>query len=164
MHWTDTIKRHDFEQALTDQLDDTELAPQRRVLAGSAIGVELDLAWLSTGELLEAFEALASDIANGVSHGEGKEALGAIIGDANPFQMRLWYLLSDTPIDMAIDDLTWLKGLLYARGRASILLREAGVPKTYWAHEDALEGPNAADIMGCTDRTSRDHRVNAPWQ
>ncbi|MCH3765124.1 hypothetical protein, partial [Campylobacter coli] len=70
-----------------------------------------------------------------------------------PFQMRLWYLLSDTPIDMAIEQLTWLKGLLHARGRASIMLREAGVPQTYYAHEDALEGPNAADIMGCTDRT-----------
>ena len=67
MHWTDTIKKHDFELALTDQLDNMELAPQRRVLAGCAIGVELDLAWLSTGELLEAFEALASDIANGVA-------------------------------------------------------------------------------------------------
>ena len=34
MHWTDTIKKHDFELALMDQLDNTELSPERRVLAG----------------------------------------------------------------------------------------------------------------------------------
>ncbi|ATI56847.1 MULTISPECIES: hypothetical protein [Sphingomonas] len=163
MHWTDTIKRHDYDLALVDVMNDVELAPERRVLAGAAVGVEIDLAWLSAGELLEAFEALQGDVARGVKRGEGYAALDAIITDANPFQMRLWYLLSDTSIEAAVEMLGWLKGLLYARGRASVTLREAGVPQIHWAHEDALEEPNAADIMGCTDRTARDHRVNSVW-
>ena len=51
-------------------------------------------------------------------------------------------------------------GVVSSRG---IRRREAGVPQIHWAHEDALEEPNAADIMGCTDRTARDHRVNSVW-
>lgn len=164
MHWTDTLKRHDFDLALVDVLDNKELAPETRVLAGAAVGVELDLAWLSCGELLEAFEDLQRDVASGVKRGEGYAALDAILKDANPFQMRLWYLLSDTSIDLAVEQLRWLKKLLFDRGRVSFMLRDAGVPQQQWAHEDALEGQNAADIMGCTDRTSRDHRINRVWQ
>jgi hypothetical protein len=118
------------------------------VLAGAAIGIGLDVAYFAITEMQEAFTALASETSRGRGRGEGYRDLEEILRDKSPFQMRLWYLLYDTPIEQAITELTWLQSLTYRRGRMCIVMREHKLPVTYPTNAQLCESLTAAQIMG----------------
>ncbi|RYF16676.1 MAG: hypothetical protein EOO77_12290 [Oxalobacteraceae bacterium] len=143
----DAMRGYDYDLPLKDVLNDVEESDDRRVLAGATIGVGLDTAYLAISELEEAFGTLANDVSNGVHQGEGRKDLEEILRDKNPFQMRLWYLLYDTPIDLAQSQLAWLKSLTYRRGRMAKVMRDEKLGVTYATDAAICEGITAAQVM-----------------
>ena len=149
LHMTlrDAVQNYDYDLPLLDALNDPELSPDRRVLAGSLIGEALDKAYLSVGELEEAFSTLANDHARGVGDGEGRAMIEAILDDRVPLQMRLWYALHETELTQAAQDLGWLKALAYRRGRMCAVVQEAKLPARYWTTAEGRSGLTAAEIV-----------------
>lgn len=147
MKLTDAMKSYDYDLPLLDALNDPELSPDRCVLAGSLIGEALDKAYLSVGEMEEAFSTLANEVARNVHDGEGKAMIDAILGDRVPLQMRLWYLLHETELTQAAQDLGWLKSLAYRRGRMTAVMQEANLPARYWTTAEGRSGPTASEIV-----------------
>ncbi len=147
MEMQDAMRGYDYDLPLRDVLNDPETSDDRRVLAGATIGVGLDTAYFAIGELEEAFATLANDISNEVSRGQGRKNLEEILRDKNPFQMRLWYLLYDTPIDQAQSELAWLKSVTYRRGRMATVMRDEKLAVTYATDAALCEGVTAAQIM-----------------
>ena len=151
----DAMRGYDYDLPLYDVLNnssvnengDPEISADRRVLAGATIGIGLDTAYLAITELQEAFEALARDVGNGVTDGEGSRDLAEILSAQNPFQMRLWYLLHDTPFEQAHEDLCWLKSLTYRRGRMCVVIREQKLPVIYATNADLAETLTAAQLL-----------------
>lgn len=150
----DAMRGYDYDLPLMDVLNDHETSVDRRVLAGATVGVGLDTAYFAITELQEAFAALANDLSNGVENGQGYADLAEILRDRSPFQMRLWYLLDVTPLDQALDDLSWLKSLAYRRGRMAKVVRDEGLAVYYGTDEAACEGVTAAQIMARVDAAS----------
>jgi hypothetical protein len=126
----DAMRGYDYDLPLKDVLNDTEVADDRRVLAGATIGVGLDTAYFAISQLEEAYATLAN-----------------ILNDRSPFQMRLWYLLYDTPIDVAQEQLAWLKSLTYRRGRMAKVMRDEKLAVTYATDAALCEGVTAAQVM-----------------
>ncbi len=147
MKLTDAMKSYDYDLPLLDALNDPELSPDRRVLAGSLIGEALDKAYLSVGEMEEAFSTLANDLARNVHDGEGRAMVEAILADRLPLQMRLWYVLHETELTQAAQDLGWLKALAYRRGRMTAVMQEANLPARYWTTAEGRGGPTAAQLV-----------------
>ncbi len=151
----DMMRGYDYDLPLLDVLNnnekddngDPQVSVDRRVLAGATVGIGLDVAYLSTTELLEAYTALANDLANGIGDGEGHKNLEEILREQSPFQMRLWYLLYDTPIEQAISELTWLQSVTYRRGRMCIVMRDQKLPVLYATNAELCEGLTAAQAM-----------------
>ena len=143
----DAMRGYDYDLPLRDVLNDPETSDDRRVLAGATIGIGLDTAYLAISELEEAFATLANDVSNGVRQGEGRKDIGAILHDKNPFQMRLWYLLYDTPIGQAQAELAWLKSLTYRRGRMAKVMRDEKLSVTYATDAALCDGVTAAQVM-----------------
>ncbi len=151
----DMMRGYDYDLPLYDVLNNNEknengdpvVSADRRVLAGATIGIGLDLAYLAITELQEAFETLAADADNGVIDGEGSKDLAEILDAKNPFQMRLWYLLYDTPFQQAHEDLCWLKSVTYRRGRMCAVMREQKLPVIYATNADLCEGFTAAQLF-----------------
>jgi hypothetical protein len=155
MNVQDMMRGYDYDLPLYDVLNnssvdangDPEISADRRVLAGATIGIGLDIAYLAITEMQEAFEALARDVSNGVTDGEGSLDLAEILSAQNPFQMRLWYLLYDTPFEQAHEDLCWLKSLTYRRGRMCTVVREEKLAVVYATNADLCESLTAAQLM-----------------
>ena len=147
MEMQDAMRGYDYDLPLKDVLNDPEESDDRRVLAGATIGIGLDTAYLAISELEEAFATLANDVSNGVRQGEGRKDLEEILRDKNPFQMRLWYLLHDTPIDLAQSQLAWLKSVTYRRGRMAKVMRDEKLTVTYATDAAICEGVTAAQVM-----------------
>ncbi|MHA0337469.1 MULTISPECIES: hypothetical protein [Sphingomonas] len=162
MNVQDMMRGYDYDLPLYDVLNnssvdangDPEISADRRVLAGATIGIGLDIAYLAITEMQEAFEALARDVSNGVTDGEGSQDLAEILSAQNPFQMRLWYLLYDTPFEQAHEDLCWLKSLTYRRGRMCTVVREEKLAVVYATNADLCESLTAAQLMA--NMTARD--------
>lgn len=147
MKLTDTMRSYDYDLPLMDALNDPELSPDRRILAGSLIGEGLDMAYLSVGEMEEAFSTLANELARDVRDGEGREMVEAILTDRVPLQMKLWYALHETELTQAAVDLGWLKALAYRRGRMTAVMQEANLPARYWTTAEGRGGPTAAQLV-----------------
>ena len=147
MEMQDAMRGYDYDLPLRDVLNDPEESDDRRVLAGATIGVGLDTAYFAISELEEAFSTLASELSNGVQQGEGRKALEEILRDKNLFQMRLWYLLYDTPIDLAQSQLGWLKSVTYRRGRMAKVMRDKKLSVIYATDAAICEGVTAAQVM-----------------
>ncbi len=147
MKLADAMKSYDYDLPLLDALNDRELSPDRRVLAGALIGEALDKAYLSVGEMEEAFATLANDVARNVRDGEGRAMIEAILRDRVPLQMRLWYALHETELTQAAQDLAWLKALAYRRGRMTAVMQQASLPPRYWTTAEGRGGPTAAEIV-----------------
>lgn len=151
----DAMRGYDYDLPLYDVLNNNEknengdpvISADRRVLAGATIGIGLDLAYLAIAEMQEAFEALAADVGNGVMDGEGSRDIAEILSAQNPFQMRLWYLLYDTPFEQAHEDLCWLKSLTYRRARMCVVSREERLPVVYATNADLCESFTAAQLL-----------------
>jgi hypothetical protein len=151
----DMMRGYDYDLPLLDVLNnnekddngDPQVSVDRRVLAGATVGIGLDVAYLAITELQEAFTALASDVRNTTGYGEGYKDIEEILRDKNPYQMRLWYLLYDTPIEQAITELAWLQSLTYRRGRMCNVMREQKLPVLYATNAELCEGRTAAQII-----------------
>jgi hypothetical protein len=151
----DMMRGYDYDLPLYDVLNnsgtnengDPEISADRRVLAGATIGIGLDVAYFAITEMQEAFTALASETSNGMGRGEGHQDLEEILRDKSPFQMRLWYLLYDTPIEQAITELAWLQSLTYRRGRMCMVMREQKLAVIYATNAQLCESLTAAQIM-----------------
>ncbi|KPH66982.1 MULTISPECIES: hypothetical protein [unclassified Novosphingobium] len=147
MNVKDAMDGYDYDLPLMDALDNPELSVTRRVLAGAMIGEGVDTAYFATGEMVEAFVALEADARSKRRHGEGFLALEEILTEKNPFQMRLWHLLSEKAIGEAMVDLAWLRGLALQRGRMAKVLREESLPLQYIPERDLVEGKSAAEML-----------------
>lgn len=147
MKLADAMRNCDYDLPLLDELNETELSPDRRALAAALIGEGLDKAYLSVGEMEEAFSTLANDLVRGVLDGEGRAMIEAILVDRVPLQMRLWYVLHETELTQAVQDLAWLKSLAYRRGRLTAVARKAKVSARYWTTAEGRSGPTAAEIV-----------------
>lgn len=143
----DALEGYDYDLPLMDALDNPGLSVTRRVLAGAMIGEGLDTAYFATGEMVEAFLALAADVRRKARHGEGYLALEEILTEKNPFQMRLWYLLGEKAISEVVFDLVWLKGLAYQRGRMARVLREEALPLQYIPDRELVDSASAAELL-----------------
>lgn len=147
MKFKDAMRGYDYDLPLLDALNDPQLSVDRRVLAGATIGVGLDIAYFAIRELEEAFAALAHEHNNGVEQGAGFEEVAEILKAQSPFQMRLWHLLDVTPLQLALEDLAWLKSLAYRRGRMAAVVRDENLPITYMTDEALCEGVTASELM-----------------
>lgn len=147
MNVKDAMDGYDYDLPLMDALDNPALTVTRRVLAGAMIGEGIDTSYFATSEMVEAFVALEADARTKRRHGEGFLALEEILTDKNPFQMRLWYLLSEKAIGEAMVDLAWLRGLAFQRGRMAKVLREENLPLQYIPDRDLVEGKSAAEML-----------------
>lgn len=151
----DVMRGYDYDLPLLDVLNnnekdengDPQVSVDRRVLAGATVGIGLDVAYLAITELQEAFTALASDVHNTTGYGEGHRDIEEILRDKNPYQMRLWYLLYDTPIEHAITELAWLQSVTYRRGRMCTVMREQKLPVLYASNAELCDGLTAAQAM-----------------
>ena len=65
------LRDFDFDIGLRDAFEDRTLSISRRLLAGATMGVDLDTAYYSITEMLEAFTALNADHRSGTKIGEG---------------------------------------------------------------------------------------------
>ena len=121
---------YDYNMPLMDALGDPELPVMRRLLAGASMDVGLDNAYYSTGELVEVFQKLSADKAAKI---DPKQSVGAahldhvLLGEGDDYQRRLFWLLSETDVDVALLDLNWLMQLLGQRASMSRVFREYGV-------------------------------------
>lgn len=97
---------------------------------------------------------MAHDHSNGVEEGVGFEEVAEILKAQSPFQMRLWHLLDVTPLQLALEDLAWLKSLAYRRGRMAAVVRDENLPITYMTDEALCEGVTASQLMARTQASS----------
>ncbi len=110
----------DTDIVLRDASVDPHNRPTRRMIAGAAIGVEVDDAYYSTRELREAV--------SWVHEGDrrGKVRLKRLLANAcDDFQRCLYYSLAGRGIVQMLEDLEWLEEILEARGRLAGQVRRA---------------------------------------
>lgn len=144
------LAAYDFNLPLKDALNDPGLSPDRRAMAAAAMRQDLDDAYYSAMELLEAFRAMAREADAKLAPdapSEGEARIDHILtGDGDDYQRRLYYILSERPITGAIEDLEWLTALAWNRGRMGRVLNEAGArtPPVPWR-----EPPNGYHTIGC---------------
>lgn len=141
------LQNYDYDLPLLDALNDPELSPDRRVLAGATIGVCLGQAYFAVSELEEAFALLADDEEHGRRVGEGYLAMEAVLEGQHAYQMRLWHLINEVSLDQAVSDLRWLKALVHQRGQMTGTMAAAGIDPRYWTGEEGREGRSAAELM-----------------
>jgi hypothetical protein len=151
------LEPYDINLPLRDALNDPALSPDRRALAVSAFRQDVDDAFYSAMELLEAFQALESDmeaVPSGVES-EGEARLRHILdGEGDDYQRRLYYMLSERSVEQIIGHLEWLTDLLHGRARMVRTLREVGaaVPRMPGVDRDTGEesnGPIGCRPFGC---------------
>lgn len=147
MKINDVLQGYDYDLPLMDALNDPQLSPDRRVLAGATLGVNLSTAYYAVTEVEEAFAQLADDQDQGRAIGEGYLALEAILEARSPYQMKLWHLISDMSLDQSVSDLRWLKMTVYQRARMANAVSEAGVEQRYWTSDEGRVGKSAAELM-----------------
>jgi hypothetical protein len=150
MKMKDSLDGYDYELPLMDALADPDLPVRRRLLAGATVGIGLDIVHFAVSEMTEAFWLLKDETERGKNCSEGYLMLEAILEEKNAFQMRLWHLLDETPLNDAAYDLAWLKALTYQRGQMANSVRKAGLPVIYASAADLLADPTAASIMAAT--------------
>lgn len=150
MNIKDSLDGYDYELPLMDALADPDLPVRRRLLAGAAVGIGLDIAHFAVSEMAEAFWLLKDETERGRTCSEGYLMIEAMLEEKNPFQMRLWHLLDETPLADAAMDLAWLKALTYQRGQMANAVRKAGCSVVYASAADLLADKTAASIMAAT--------------
>lgn len=142
----EALRDFDFDISLRDALDDSKLSVSRRLLAGVTMGVDLDTAYYSITEMLEAFTALNADQRRGTKIGEGYILLEDILETQSPYQMKVWHLLNDLHIAEAANDLAWLRALTYQR--ASMFKSANKVtPVRFYPQDQLVEKPTAAELI-----------------
>ena len=112
---------YDYNLGLRDALDDRDLEPARRLLAGRALATTHDDGYLAVAELREAVSLLVADREASVDDADsiGAERLSQLLdGAGDDYQRALWYTLSDGDVNEALAHLVWLEGVM--RGRAAM--------------------------------------------
>lgn len=150
MNIKDCLDGYDYELPLMDALADPALPVRRRLLAGATVGIGLDIAHFAVSEMAEGFWLLKDEMERGKNCGEGYLMVEAMLEEKNAFQMRLWHLLDETPLNDAAYDLAWLKALTYQRGQMAYSVHKAGLQVIYASAADRLADKTAASIMAAT--------------
>jgi len=147
------LEPYDINLPLRDALDDPMLSPDRRALAAVAFRQELNDAFYSAMEVLEAFQAVEADIdakLSGHATGEGEARIRHILeGEGDDYQRRLYYILSERPVTDAVRDLEWLTDLLHGRARMVRTLRQAGAKMPPLPGSDRIAGDSSMGPIGC---------------
>ena len=147
------LEPYDINLPLRDALEDPTLAPDRRALAAVAFRQEPNDAVYSAMEVLEAFQALEADMEAQLptdAPREGEARIRHILdGEGDDYQRRLYYILSERPVNQAIRDLEWLTDLLYGRARMVRTLREAGAKMPPLPGTDREAGDESTGPIGC---------------
>ena len=144
----------DLDITLRDAALDMENRPTRRMIANAAIGMHVEDAYYSVGELREA----VSWIHEGEQGGKRKLAsiLSSPAGDG--FQRCIYFCLAGRGVVEMIDDLMWLEELLEARGRI------AGEMRRRKLKARALVRPYVADEPdGPVGSMSEDFQQGQSW-
>ncbi|WIW89629.1 hypothetical protein K3M67_06635 [Sphingobium sp. V4] len=146
------LETYDINLPLRDALNDPALSPDRRALAAAAFRQDVDDAFYSAMELLDALQAVEADmgaVPSGVES-EGQARLRHILnGEGDDYQRRLYYILSERPVSPAIRDLEWLTDLLHGRSRMVRTLREAGAPVPRMPGADRHRQELSSGPIGC---------------
>ncbi len=126
----DYLQTYDYNLPLLDAFKDIENSMTRRLIAAVSMKEGLTEAWGATGELIEAFECLASDAKADITgaDSEGADRIAHMLeAGGDDYQRRVYYLLSETPVDEALSDLKWLMAILTVRGQMYRIIQAAGV-------------------------------------
>ena len=108
------LEPFDLDITLRDANTDLDNSPERRNLAGAAIGMDVEDAYFAAVELREAVEWVHEGVPG------GKRKLSMILGNAcDDYQRCLYYSLAGRGVVKMLDDLMWLEDLLEARGRVA---------------------------------------------
>jgi hypothetical protein len=113
-------KYFDTDIMLRDAAIDPQNRPTRRMIANSAIGVEVDDAYYSLRELREAI----SWIHEGDTRGKPKLAR-MLSNECDDYQRCIYYSLAGRGIVQMLDDLEWLEDILETRARIVGQVRRA---------------------------------------
>ena len=121
------LSSYDFNLPLLDAFADENLSLSRRLLAGVAMSQGLDFAYYSTMQLLQAFQQLEVDRREGNADGRAAAMFKDILeAEGCDYQRRVYYLVSDLELFVALGDLAWLVDLLDARAQMFRVFRELG--------------------------------------
>jgi hypothetical protein len=143
----DVLEGYNYDLPLIDALNDVELRPVRRLLAGALMGESLDAGYFATREMADAYFDLWNDVRKGVRYGEGYLAFEEILKDKNPLQMKLWYLTCERNLSETVQDMRWLAGLAHQRGLMARAVREAGAPVVHVPARDLVAGKTPAELV-----------------
>ncbi|EJU09353.1 hypothetical protein LH128_29399 [Sphingomonas sp. LH128] len=103
MKMKDVLEGYNYDLPLMDAMNDAELRPFRRLLAGALMGESLDAGYFATREMADAYFDLWNDVRKGVRYGEGYLAFEEILKDKNPLQMKLWYLTCERDLNETVN-------------------------------------------------------------
>lgn len=147
MKMKDILEGYDYDLPLRDAVNDVELRPVRRLLAGALMGESLDSGYFATREMADAYFDLWNDDRKGVRYGEGYLAFEEILKDKNPLQMKLWYLTCERDLKETVKDMRWLATLANRRAYMARAVRESGAQVLHVAARDLVPGKTPAEMM-----------------
>ena len=127
----DYLESYDFNLPLWDAFKDPAMSMTRRLIAAVAMKQSLDDAYFGIGEIVEAFEHLVADAEANVAaaQSEGADRIAHMLrADGDDFQRRVYYLLSETPVEEALGDLRWLMAILEGRAKMYRVIEASGAP------------------------------------
>lgn len=120
----------EYNLGLEDAISDPQSTVVRRQLACVSLDTDIQDGYYSAFEVRKAFRVLVEDHRAKV---DPNDSLGSamiehiLVGEGDDYQRRLYYLVSEVPVEQAADDLHWLTTLLEARASMFKVLRDAGV-------------------------------------
>lgn len=141
------LEGYNYDLPLMDAVNDVELRPVRRLLAGALMGEGLDSGYFATREVADAYFDLWNDDRKGVRYGEGYLAFEEILKDKNPLQMKLWYLTCERDLRETVKDMRWLATLANRRAYMARAVRESGAQVLHVAARDLVPGKTPAEMM-----------------
>ncbi|ALR22851.1 MULTISPECIES: hypothetical protein [Sphingobium] len=147
MKMKDVLEGYNYDLPLMDAMNDVELRPVRRLLAGALMGESLDAGYFATREMADAYFDLWNDNRKGVRYGEGYLAFEEILKDKNPLQMKLWYLTCERDLQETVKDMRWLAILANRRAYMARAVRESGAPVLHVSARNLVAGKTPAELV-----------------
>ncbi|WP_327195325.1 hypothetical protein, partial [Sphingomonas sp. LH128] len=147
MKMKDVLEGYNYDLPLSDAMNDVELRPVRRLLAGALMGESLDAGYFATREMADAYYDLWNDVRKGVRYGEGYVAFEEILKDKSPLQMKLWYLTCKRDLKETVKDMRWLAILANRRAYMARAVRESGAEVLHVAARNLVVGKTPAELV-----------------
>lgn len=147
MKMKDVLERYNYDLPLMDAVNDVELRPVRRLLAGALVGESLDAGYFATREMADAFYDLWNDVCKGVRYGEGYLAFEEILKDKNLLQMKLWYLTCERDLKETVKDMRWLAILTNRRAYMARAVRESGAQVLHVSARNLVASKTPAELV-----------------